>query len=123
MGQPYVLTRTYGEPVSGGFLPIPLSEPLDLSHVVANAWICELRISLDHLLGERAGQGDVVGVLQHPQQAQARSRARLAVPQDVTLAALREVDLGQDEPVAGRRDGVQPFPGVRALLRRGEQET
>src|SRR5664280_3150726 len=123
MGQPYGVRASASNSDSGRFLPLTLGEPLDLRDVVANTRIGELRISLDHLLSEGASQSDVLCVFQHAQQAQARSHARLTAPEDVTLAALREVDLGQYEPVAGRCDGAQPFPGVGALLRRREQET
>ena len=64
--------------------------------------------------GGGAGVGDDVEVLRHPQQPQRGAAAGLGGAEDVALAALLEVELGQAEAVGRGGEGLDALqrPGV-----------
>src|SRR4029079_11071754 len=59
----------------------------------------QLRILLDELRGQSAGQPDRVEVVEHRQQLERRAPPGLLGAEHVTLSALAKVDLGEREPV------------------------
>ena len=69
----------------------------------------QLGILGDALLGQSAGLGDQIGILQHSKKLQTRSAPRLAGAQHVTFTTLLEVDLGEGEAVTGGGHCIQPL--------------
>src|SRR5437763_16714494 len=81
------------------------------------------RVLLDQSACFLTRRGDDRLVAQQPEQPEARPPTRLGDTEDITLAALLEVEARELEAVESGRDTVDPAAGGRAELRLRDQQT
>ena len=84
--------------------------------------LSQRRVLLHHRAGILTGTLNNVGIGKRPQEAQGALRARLCSTQNITLAALRQVDAREFKAVRGGGDRVQALAGHAALLLTGHQQ-
>ena len=84
--------------------------------------LSQRRILLHHRAGILAGTLNNVGIGERPQEPQGALRARLCSTQNITLAALSQVDAGKLKAVRGGGDRIQSLAGHAALLLAGHQQ-
>ena len=81
-----------------------------------------VRITPDQHLGDLAGFGEHLGIVQHSQQLQGGAATGLGGTQHIALAALFQVDLCQFEPITGGRHGCQTLIGRGRAIGVGDQQ-
>ena len=84
--------------------------------------LSQRRVLLHHRAGILAGTLNNVGVGERPQEPQGTLRARLCSTQNITLAALRQVDAGKLKAVRGGGDRIQALAGHTTLLLAGDEQ-